>query len=94
MDAQKRELFEAVIRRFQRKYPTEWAKWKAVKAERVSELRNEYGSMPEGALRFSANIPEALHKQFLVIAPDYLGTVKSARAFIKEFPLFKVAEKL
>jgi len=95
MDKQKRDLFVAIINRFRTKHPIDWGKWEAVRDLRKKELIDEFGAFKEQrAFRSAGNIPEQLHKQFIVLDPDYIGSRDRAKDFLKEFPIFKIADKL
>lgn len=97
-DTEKR-LYRQIIDRYARKHPGEWMAFNQYLEKSRSELVDkQFGQLDQGAMRFAGTMPSALYNQIRMAAIKFFQIDMDHKyfdnEFLKEFPHFKVAQKL
>lgn len=89
-------LYKAVINRYIKKNPDEWAMFLEGNENRRKELADpEYGMLSTGVHRLAASVPEKLDKQLKVATMSVNGSNDyMSKEFFKEFPMFVIPKKI
>lgn len=88
-------LYEGVIDRYRERFPKEWAAFLQVRDQNREQVKNDFGSLDEGAFRFTGSMPAELDKMLRAACKlhkmdeDYLN-----KEFLEKFPVFLVAKKI
>ncbi len=91
-----RSLYQAVIDRYVRKNPDEWAMFLEANENRRKELLDPiHGKMETGIHRLAASVPDKLDRLLKVATMSVNGSNDyMSKEFFKEFPVFMIPKKL
>lgn len=94
-----RRLYKQIIDRYVRKHPGEWEAFNQYLETSRAELKDKvFGQMDDRAMRFAGTMPSDLYNQIRMAAIRFFQIDMDHKyfdnEFLKEFPHFKVAQKL